>query len=183
MQVTWQCISVSCKSNVCQAAELIPSFAARMLQVIIANDEHFGSTRVQHAQQQQAWLADLQAGLLSGNCFQRFLSQRCGANSQVNQICGHQAFAQPVSAMIRYLSSLHGCPSNLHRSGTKQCQSEYHDGSAQEPAHNLVCKCEKHWRYLTARWIKKHALMLFRLVLTVSTSKSSSLPQVSYHRF
>lgn len=80
------------------------SFVARMLQAIIAHEDHFGSTRVQQAQQQQAWLADLQAGLLSGNCFQRFLSQRCGVNSQVNQVCGHQAFAQAVSGMIRCLS-------------------------------------------------------------------------------
>ncbi|KAL3162328.1 hypothetical protein ABBQ32_010012 [Trebouxia sp. C0010 RCD-2024] len=72
-----------------------------MLQVVLAHGERFGSMRVQQAQQQQAWLADLQAGLLSGHCFQRFLSQRCGASSQVTQICGHQAFAQAVSGMIR----------------------------------------------------------------------------------
>lgn len=82
------------------------SCVPRMLQVIIAHEEHFGSTRVQQAQQQQAWLADLQAGLLSGNYFQRCLSQRCGVNSQVTQVCSHQAFAQAVSGMIRCLSSL-----------------------------------------------------------------------------
>ena len=71
----------------------------------------FGSSRVQQAQQQQAQLADLQGGLLSGNCFQSFLAQRCGTNSQVNQICGHPAFAQAVSGMIRCLSS--PPPSNL----------------------------------------------------------------------
>ena len=84
-----------------QAANLMPLFVPRMLQVIIANEEHFGRARVHEAQQQQAWLADLQARLLSGNCFQRFLSQRCAVNSQVNQVCGHQAFAQAVSGMIR----------------------------------------------------------------------------------
>ena len=74
-----------------------------MLQVIIDNAEPFGGDRVQQAQQQQAWLADLQAGLLSGNFFQKFLSQRCGPNCETSQICGHQAFSQAVSLMIRYL--------------------------------------------------------------------------------
>lgn len=78
-----------------------------MLQTITAHGEHFGGPRVQQAQQQQAQLADLQGGLLSGNCFQRFLAQRCGASSQANQICGHPAFAQAVSGMIRCLSPLH----------------------------------------------------------------------------
>ena len=87
-----------------QATELTLLFVPRMLQVIVAHEEHFGSARVQQAQQQQAWLADLQAGLLSGHCFQRFLSQRCGVNSQVHQVCGHQAFSQAVSGMIRCLS-------------------------------------------------------------------------------
>lgn len=94
----------NCNSRM-SAAELSLLCAARMLQVVIAHGEQFGSTRVQQARQQQAWLAHLQAGLLSGHCFQRFLLQRCGANSQVTQICGHQAFAQVVSGMIRYHTS------------------------------------------------------------------------------
>ena len=73
-----------------------------MLQVIIASEEQFGSESVQQAQQQSEWLVNLQAGLLSTRCFQRFLSQRCGPHSELNQICGHQAFAQAVSGMIRW---------------------------------------------------------------------------------
>ena len=76
-----------------------------MLQVIASNEDHFGNERVQQAQQQQPWLAKLQAGLLSGNLFQQFLSQRCGSHSSMAQICGHQAFARTMSGMIRCTSA------------------------------------------------------------------------------
>ena len=72
-----------------------------MLQVIASNEESFGRERVQQAQQQQTWLAELQAALLNGNLFQRFLLQPCGPGGSVTQICGHQAFAQAVSGMVR----------------------------------------------------------------------------------
>lgn len=76
-----------------------------MLHVIASNQEQFGSDRMQQAQQQQSWVADLQAGLLSGKSFRRFLSQHCGLNSSMTQICCHQAFAQAVSGMIRCTAS------------------------------------------------------------------------------
>jgi len=76
-----------------------------MLHVIASNQEQFGSDRTQQAQQQQSWVADLQAGLLSGKTFRRFLSQHCGLNSSMTQICCHQAFAQAVSGMIRCTAS------------------------------------------------------------------------------
>ena len=60
---------------------------------------------MQQAQQQQSWVADLQAGLLSGKSFRRFLSQHCGLHSSMTQICCHQAFAQAVSGMIRCTAS------------------------------------------------------------------------------
>ncbi|KAL0039142.1 hypothetical protein WJX77_009062 [Trebouxia sp. C0004] len=74
---------------------------SKMLHVIASNQEQFGSERTQQAQQQQPWVADLQAGLLSGKSFCRFLSQHCGMNSSMTQICCHQAFAQAVSGTIR----------------------------------------------------------------------------------
>ena len=77
----------------------------RMLQVVASDEERFGADRAQQAQEQQPFLLDLQAGLLSGNTFRQFLSQRCGPNSPMTQICGHQAFAEAVSGMIRHVSS------------------------------------------------------------------------------
>ncbi|DBA77761.1 TPA: hypothetical protein ACH3X2_008450 [Trebouxia sp. C0005] len=74
---------------------------SKMLHVIASNQEQFGSDRMQQAQQQQSWVADLQTGLLSGKTFRRFLSQHCGLNCSMTQICCHQAFAQAVSGMIR----------------------------------------------------------------------------------
>ncbi|DBA77760.1 TPA: hypothetical protein ACH3X2_008450 [Trebouxia sp. C0005] len=73
---------------------------SKMLHVIASNQEQFGSDRMQQAQQQQSWVADLQTGLLSGKTFRRFLSQHCGLNCSMTQICCHQAFAQAVSGMI-----------------------------------------------------------------------------------
>ena len=84
---------------------LIVLVCCRMLHVIASNQEQFGSDRMQQAQQQQSWVADLQAGLLSGKTFRQFLSQHCGLNSSMTQICCHQAFAQAVSGMIRCTAS------------------------------------------------------------------------------
>jgi hypothetical protein len=84
---------------------LIILVCCRMLHVIASNQEQFGSDRTQQAMQQQSWVADLQAGLLSGTIFRRFLSQHCGLNSSMTQICCHQAFAQAVSGMIRCTAS------------------------------------------------------------------------------
>ena len=73
----------------------------RMLDVVASDADLFGAERVQQANQQQCWLAELKAGLLSGNLFRRFLQQHCNRGSQTSQICGHQAFAQAVSAFLR----------------------------------------------------------------------------------
>ena len=80
-----------------------------MLQVIASEEDQFGSERVQQAQQQQPAVADLQAGLLSGKLFQQFLSQHCGPNSGMTQICCHQAFAQAMSGMIRLTKAQSEC--------------------------------------------------------------------------
>jgi len=94
----------SAKHEHCQRP-YVSSQCCRMLHVIASNQEQFGSEKTQQAQQQQSWVADLQAGLLSGKTFRRFLSQHCGLNSSMTQICCHQAFAQAVSGMIRCTAS------------------------------------------------------------------------------
>lgn len=73
----------------------------RMLDVVASDADLFGAERAQQAKQQQGWLAELKGGLLSGNLFRRFLQQHCSRGSQTSQICGHQAFAQAVSASLR----------------------------------------------------------------------------------
>ena len=74
----------------------------RMLDVVASDADLFGAERAQQARQQQGWLTELKAGLLSGNLFRHFLQQHCSRGSQTSQICGHQAFAQAVSASIRF---------------------------------------------------------------------------------
>ena len=74
----------------------------RMVEVVASDEDLFGAEHAQQAQQQLGWLASLKAGLLSGNLFRHFLQQHCSGNSQTSQICGHQAFAQAVSAIVRY---------------------------------------------------------------------------------
>ena len=73
----------------------------RVLQTVMSDEEQYGRQAAQQAQQQQSLVQELQAGLLRGNLFRQFLSQHCGPNSSVTQICGHQAFAQAMSSMIR----------------------------------------------------------------------------------
>ncbi|KAL0047176.1 hypothetical protein WJX82_008696 [Trebouxia sp. C0006] len=151
---------------------------SKMLHVIASNQVQFGSEKTQQAQQQQSWVADLQAGLLSGKTFRRFLSQHCGLNSSMTQICCHQAFAQAVSGMIR----------EQVQSAVERIQSKEEVAGDGESLVGLVCLAAVHAHVCSQLGLDKkltktvldlhHKIPLLPLYCNLSIHPASFLSQV-----